>query len=211
MNPNNSCSSIHLFIGSDPFQESTMGRIVPMWHACSKGYDDTMILTLLTHHKTDTNIFVKNEWNNRPLHKWKNTVFKNRVMKAASPRTEAIKILSELNFCYRRRFQKELKSLPIPRNIEVIAEESDETDFIVRPTKRKASYISETKDSGEVATVDDSTASGEVANVDASAASGEVANVDDSVASWEVANVDESYESDQQSSTKQGDSTSPSW
>jgi hypothetical protein len=191
-----------------------MGRIVPMWHACSKGYDDTMILTLLTHHKTDTNILVKNEWNNRSLRKWKNTGLKNRVMKAVSPRTEAIKILSELNFCYRRKFQKELKSLPIPRSIKVISEESDEADFIIRPTKRKASEISETKDfaaSDEVATVDDSAASGEVAIVDDSTVSDEVATVDNSAVSVTVATVDESYDSDQQSSTKADNSTSPSW
>jgi len=85
--------------GSDPYHETLYGRVVPLWQGGSKCYSTRVILTLLSHPTTDIKIKKTNEWRKRPLHKWKHA-YHQRVMKAASPRAEALKILEEINFDY---------------------------------------------------------------------------------------------------------------
>jgi len=57
------------------------------------------MLTLLSHPTTDIKIKNGNEWRKLPLHKWRHA-YHQRVVKAASPRAEAVKILEEINFDY---------------------------------------------------------------------------------------------------------------
>ena len=87
--------------GADPYRPTTESFIVPLWQACNKKYKDEVILTLLTHTKTNAILLhKKNNFGNGPLKSWKNVALKKIICGAKLPRQEAIAIVQQSGFDY---------------------------------------------------------------------------------------------------------------